>query len=201
MSLFNKYNQRDIQDRQVDTLIGLSKGLIADGKIVQAEVEFLLSWLIQNQQSDHPVILNLLDKVGAILEDGVVDKEEASELLTLLQNLSGDASEIGELAKTSSLPIDQPTPKVEFENKNFLFTGTFAFGTRSKCEEQIKNLGGKPIKNVTKALNYLILGTYVTDSWAHENFGRKIEKAMEYREDGQNLIIITEEHWLKEAGL
>lgn len=201
MSLFNKYNQRDIQDRQVDTLIGLSKGLIADGKIVQAEVEFLLSWLIQNQQSDHPVILNLLDKVGAILEDGVVDKEEASELLTLLQNLSGDTSEIGELAKTSSLPIDHPTPKVEFENKNFLFTGTFAFGTRSKCEDQIKSLGGKPIKNVTKALNYLILGTYVTDSWAHENFGRKIEKAMEYREDGQDLIIITEEHWLKEAGL
>lgn len=201
MSLFNLYNQRNIQDRQVDTLIGLSKGLIADGKIVQAEVEFLYNWLIQNQHSEHPIIINLLDKVTSILDDGVVDSDEADDLLSLLHNLSGDESEIGELIKTTSLPIDLPLPKLDLTNKNVLFTGTFAFGTRKECEAQIKESGGNPVKNVTKSLHYLILGTYVTDSWAHENFGRKIEKAMEYRELGQGLIILTEEHWLKEVGL
>ena len=35
----------------------------------------------------------------------------------------------------------------------------------------------------------------MTDSWAHENYGRKIEKAMEYRDKGVDLVIITEEHW------
>jgi hypothetical protein len=46
-----------------------------------------------------------------------------------------------------------------------------------------------------------VLGTYVTSSWAHETFGRKIEKAIEYRDNGLPLIIITEEHWANEAGI
>ena len=58
-----------------------------------------------------------------------------------------------------------------------------------------ESLGGINAKGVNKSLNYLVLGTYVTDSWAHENYGRKIEKAMEYRERGVPLVIITEEHW------
>ncbi|WP_324997679.1 hypothetical protein [Salinisphaera sp.] len=40
-----------------------------------------------------------------------------------------------------------------------------------------------------------MLGTYVTDSWAHETYGRKIEKAMAYRDDGLPLVIITEQAW------
>jgi len=35
----------------------------------------------------------------------------------------------------------------------------------------------------------------VTDSWIHENFGRKIEKAMKYRDEGVALAIVSEEHW------
>lgn len=46
-----------------------------------------------------------------------------------------------------------------------------------------------------------MLGTYVSESWAHESYGRKIEKAMAYKADGQNLVIISEEHWLRESGL
>lgn len=41
MDVFTKYNKKNIQDRQIDTLIGLSKGLIADGSINQAEANFL----------------------------------------------------------------------------------------------------------------------------------------------------------------
>ncbi|EGR2759448.1 BRCT domain-containing protein [Vibrio parahaemolyticus] len=201
MSLFNKYNQRDIQDRQIDTLIGLSKGLIADGKIVQAEVEFLLSWLVQNQHSEHPIIINLLNRVTEVLEDGVVDPDEAQELLCLLKSLSGESGEVGEMAKTTSLPIDQPAPKINFQDSVFLCTGTFAFGKRKDCDTAIENLGGKIAKSVNKSLNYLVLGTYVSESWAHESYGRKIEKAMAYKADGQNLVIISEEHWLRESGL
>lgn len=54
---------------------------------------------------------------------------------------------------------------------------------------------------MTKTLDYLILGTYVTDSWVHESLGRKIEKAMEYREKDLPLMIVTEKHWANEAGL
>ena len=202
MDIFTKFNRKNIQDRQIDTLIGLSKGLSADGVVDQAEAEFLMSWLVQSRQaSDNPIIMNLLDKVSSMLEDGILDAEESAELLNILRAISGESSELGELAKTTSLPIDNPLPSVIFNDNYFLFTGTFAFGTRKQCKDVIESLGGLNTKNVTKSLNYLVLGTYVTDSWIHENFGRKIEKAVEYREAGTPIAIISEEHWASEGNL
>ncbi len=196
MDMFRKFNRKHIDDRQIDTLIGLSKGLLADGNINQGESEFLLSWLIQNRQSsNNPIILNLLDKVSSFLEDGVIDTDESAELVDILKRISGDSSEIGELLKTSTLPVDDPTPDIIFEDRSFLFTGTCAFGTRKQCQEATEALRGINAKSVTKSLNYLVLGTYVTDSWAHESFGRKIEKAMAYRDQGSPIVIIKEEHW------
>ena len=198
---FTKFNRKNIQDRQIDTLIGLSKGITADGKINQAEAEFLQTWLVQNNQSENPIIVNLLEKVEVMLEDGVLDDEESAELLAILRSFSGDKVELGEVSKTSTLPICSPAPSIVFSERTFLFTGTCAFGTRKQCQEAIESLGGLNAKGVTKNLDYLILGMYVTDSWAHESFGRKIEKAMEYRESGSPLAIVTEEHWLNLSGL
>jgi NAD-dependent DNA ligase len=201
VDIFTKFNRKNIQDRQVDTLIGLSKGVSADGNVNQAEAEFLMSWLVQSRQStDNPIIINLLERVSAMLEDGVLDRDESVELLEILQRISGDNSEIGELAKTSSLPINDPLPEIEFDGSSFLFTGTCAFGTRKQCHEATESLGGTIAKGVNKSLDYLVLGTYVTDSWVHETFGRKIEKAIEYRENGLPVVILTEEHWLNSGG-
>ncbi|WP_461517324.1 BRCT domain-containing protein [Porticoccus sp.] len=201
MDIFTRFNRKNIQDRQIDTLIGLSKGITADGKVDQAEAEFLQSWLVQNCQTENPLVLNLLRKVTEMLEDGILDDEESSELLAILRLISGEKAELGEVAKTSTLPICLPPPNIEFKGSVFLFTGTCAYGTRKQCQEAIESLGGINASSVTKELDYLILGTYVTDSWAHESFGRKIEKAMEYRESGLPISIVTEEHWANEAGI
>jgi NAD-dependent DNA ligase len=202
MDLYTKFNRKSIDDRQIDTLIGIGKGLIADGQVNQAEAEFLLNWLAQSRQSsDNPMILNLLEKVSSMLEDDELDSEESAELLSILQKVTGEPSELGELAKTTSLPIDDPLPVIGFPGSSFLFTGTCAFGTRKQCQQAIESLGGMNAKGVTKTLNYLVLGTYVTDSWIHESYGRKIEKAMEYRSGGLPLLIVSEEHWVNEAGL
>ena len=105
MDLFTKFNRKSIDDRQIDTLIGISKGLVADGKVDQAESEFLLSWLIQcRQTTDNPVIINLLNKVDSMLEDGVLDPDESKELLSLLHKITGDPSEIGEFVPGVVVP-------------------------------------------------------------------------------------------------
>lgn len=202
MDLFAKFNRKSIDDRQMDTLIGISKGLIADRKLVQSEAEFLFNWLIQcRQTSDNPIIINLLNKVEAMLEDGVLDPEETAELFATLQKFTGEPSEIGELAKTTLLPINEPAPPVIFEGMEFLFTGTFVYGNRKQCQAVIEYLGGINATSVTKTLNYLVLGAYVSDSWIHESYGRKIEKAMKYRDEGVPLVIISEEHWVNAGNL
>ena len=202
MDIFQRFNRKSIDDRQIDTLIGLSKGLLADGKVDQSEAEFLQTWLIQSRQTtDNPVIINLLCRVDAMLEDGALDSEESAELFSILHKLTGEPSEVGELAKTTSLPVDEPAPSIIFEDRHFLFTGTCVYGSRKDCQAAIDRLGGFNAKGVTKKLNYLVLGTYVTDSWVHESYGRKIEKAMQYRDEGVPIAIVTEEHWINEGGL
>lgn len=202
MNIFTRFNRKNIQDRQIDTLIGLSKGITADGKVNQQEAEFLYSWLVQNQSySDNPIIQNLFERLNVMLSDGILDDNEASELMGALQSISGEKSEIGEIAKTSSLPVNDPLPPIQFSGASFLFTGTCAYGSRKDCKAITEKLGGTNAASVTKSLDYLILGTYVTDSWAHETFGRKIEKAMLYRDEGLPIVIVTEEHWANEAGL
>lgn len=136
-----------------------------------------------------------------MLQDGVLDAEESAELMALLQKLTGDSTELGEVAKSSGLPLCDPPPAISFDGRSFLFTGTCAYGTRRECEGAVTALGGLIAPSVNKKLNYLVIGTYVTDSWIHETFGRKIEKAMEYRADGLPLSIITEAHWARSSGL
>ncbi len=201
MEIFTRLNRKSIDDRQIDTLIGLSKGILADGKVNQSEAEFLLTWLIQARtSSENPMILNLLDRVSAMLQDGELDEEESHELMRLLQQISGGEVALGELAKPSTLPLNDPMPPVAFSGSTFLYTGTFVYGTRRQCEDATASLGGINAKGVTRTLHYLVLGSYVTDSWVHETYGRKIEKAMTYRAVGLPIAIISEEHWASAGG-
>ena len=113
MNIFKKFNRNSIDDRQIDTLIGLSKGLLADGKVDQAEAEFLHTWLIQSRQAtENPVIHNLLTRVDVMLEDGVLDPEESKELMELLHKITDEKSEIGEHTKTTPLPVEDPMPSI-----------------------------------------------------------------------------------------
>ena len=187
-----------IATRQVDTLIGLAKGITLDGIVDQREAEFLRDWLVANHAVlDNPVIGTLMQRVGAMLEDNVLDAEEAAELLATLRAFTGDAPETtGEMLRSSTLPCDEPPPTVNVEGRVFCFTGTCATGTRRDCQNIVRSQGGTVINSVTLKLDYLVLGAYVTDSWAHESFGRKIEKAMQYRDlKGTGLAIVSEHHW------
>ena len=201
---FMRFNKKPVQDRQIDTLIGLAKGITADGIVNQAEAEFLHEWLVLNRFTiqDNSIFQDLFNRVSTMLEDGVLDSDEQTELFSALRTFTGDRSQGGEFMKSSRLPIDQPEPGILFLGKRFLFTGTCARGTRRECESEVEKRGGISEKSVTKRLDYLVLGTYVTPSWKHETYGNKIEKAMQYRDEhGLPLAIVTERLWAMKAGL
>lgn len=57
---YNRVGGDRISSRQVDELIGLARGLAADGTINKAEVEFLQKWLAANAEiSNQPLIRTL----------------------------------------------------------------------------------------------------------------------------------------------
>lgn len=58
---------------------------------------------------------------------------------------------------------------------------------------------GGAIASVSKKLDYLVIGEIGSRDWIHSTHGRKIEKAVELRNGGARLAIVSERHW--QAGL
>ena len=199
---YSKFNNARKTNRDMDTLIGLCMGIVSDEIINQDEAEFLKGWLLHNYNSSNPVMINLLNQLSAILEDGILDKEEANELLITLKKINGDREDIAELQKPTSIAFDDPEPDVIFAEKNFTLTGTFSYGTRKECIELISSLQGIVPKSngLTNKTDYLVIGSYVSDDWIHQTYGRKIEKALTLKENKKsNIKIISEKHWLEQT--
>ncbi len=195
--LHNVFNRARIDDRQINELIGISRGLIADGVITKPEAEYLQKWLTANAGvTGNPVINNLLRRINGMLSDNILDADESKELFETLEKFSGGEFELGEILKSSTLPLDKPEPDISFRKTNFCFTGTFAFGARRDCEASDEAKGASA-GSLTQKTNYLVVGVYATESWAHSSYGRKIEKAVEMREGGTPIAIVGEVHWTK----
>jgi NAD-dependent DNA ligase len=192
------FNRARVDDRQVNEVIGMAHGIIADGQVNQQEIEYLFKWLVANLEvGQNPVVILLFQRIKAALSDGQFDAEESRELLELLTRFAGGNFEMGETLKASTLPLCDPQPQIEFEGSRFCFTGTFAFGSRRDCEAAVADRGGT-VGAVSKQTRYLVIGAYATESWMHSSFGRKIEQAVEFRSKGLPISIVEENHWVKQ---
>lgn len=191
-----KYLGSDIGDRQVSELVGVARGLIADGHLNDAEIEFLHKWLVGNDAAQsNPVLGILFDRIREIYADGYVDEDERSNLTDVLHQFAANDFELGELLTPTALPITDPAPNLDFDGRRFCFTGTFAYGRRAACEAIVAQYGAICAPNLTRQTDYLIIGQYATAAWKQSSFGRKIEHAVELRASGIPIAIIAEHHW------
>lgn len=183
-----------LSDRSVDELIGLSAGIIADGVVHQKEAEFLHSWLAKYASvvNENSMTRNLLIRIREMLSDGVLDDEESRELLEMLKSFAG-VGEVGEVPLATDLPLDNPPPRMVADGKRFCFTGLFLFGKRDECEQHAKDSGGTA-GSLTRKTDYLVIGHYAAESWKHASYGNKILRALEMREKGVPIYIVSEEH-------
>lgn len=192
-----KFGVKRITESTLSEMIGLSHGLVADGKINQDEAEYLQKWLANRPLlASSPFLSGLYERVNDYLLDDYLDQDEADDLLQTLRGVVGGDFELGEAAKASSLPVCQPLPTISFEGQRYCFTGTFSFGKRRECEAAVKQLGAST-GSITQSTDFLVIGTYATDSWLHSSAGRKILTAVDYRERGFPLSIISESYWVE----
>ena len=193
------FNVDAIKDRHIDELIGICRGITADGNIVHEEAKFLMSWLNNYRDYADQYPFNILYKrLDEMLSDGILDKDEENELIDIIKSLTGEKKDdVDSPAKSTSLPLTIPEPTVIIENNSFVFTGVFTIGTRKKCEEIVVSLGGEMHKTVKRTTDYLVVGDIGSDQWVHSTHGRKIEKAIAMRDSGTNIKIISEHTWIK----
>jgi NAD-dependent DNA ligase len=195
--LLNRLGGDRLTSRQIDELVGLARGVAADGHLNQAEAEFLQKWLAANQAiSDQPLVRTLYQRINEVLADGFLDPDESSALLETLNAFSRRDFELGEVLKPSTLPLCEPPPPLSFGGRIFCFTGTFIFGQRKDCERAVAERGAT-FGSLTRRTDFLVIGAYATDSWKHSPFGNKILKACAMREEGGRISIISEEYWTR----
>ena len=187
-----------VQQRGVDELLGICKGIIADGKVVQPEAQFLSNWLIANPQvtSDWPGNV-IAARLYAYLADGVLDENEQKDLEELLLKVTGDdPSGLLKFNPSAKFPLDDPPPNITFIDQSFCLTGRFVFGDRSAVVNEIVQLGGRVEERVTKGLDYLIIGYLGSRDWLHSSFGTKIKAAVDINQSRSGEIyIVGEDHW------
>lgn len=193
----NRVGGERIEGRQIDELIGIARGLLADGAINQAEVEFLQKWLAANVEvSSQPLIHMLYRRINEVMADGVADENEKFELFETLSCFTNHDFELGEPLKSTTLPVCQPAPSLTFPGLRYTFTGTFNFGQRKHCEAAVIERGATA-GGIAQKTNVLVIGVYATESWKHSSFGNKILQAVEWREQGFPISIVSEDHWVE----
>ncbi|WP_249583898.1 BRCT domain-containing protein [Pseudomonas viridiflava] len=193
------FHQERIDRKSVDALIGISVGLIADGQINQLEAQFLQKWIETNlAHLDDPVVNILFRRLNDMLSDGILSAEEAEDLMLLLKQFTGIAPASNAPAlRVSSLPLNDPLPIIDWADRTFMLTGTMAYGPRKSCESLIVERGGLIGAGVSKKVHYLIVGSVGNEQWLHSSYGTKIKRAVELRESGIPIAIVSEEHWQK----
>jgi NAD-dependent DNA ligase len=181
-------------------LLGITQGLICDGQLNDKEIQFLYDWLIANDSiSNTPPANIIFQRISAILADGTITDSERHYLgETLQQFIGGTSAELPSPTHVTTLAFDQ-VGELHYSGSLFCLTGEFAYAARNECEELIQARGGA-IGNVTKKLNYLVVGERGSSEWKHGSFGTKIQKAMDLRQRGLPVKIVAENIWAASLG-
>ena len=192
-----RFNRARRAERDVCELLGLARGLIADGVVTASEAQLLRDWVARHEDAlDHWAVRTLHHRLTTHFEDGVIDEAERADLALLLNQLvGGELSAVCDTDAATALPLDQPPPPIQWTGMVYVFTGQFAWGPRQECEREVTKRGGTCAKSITKRTSFLVIGTFGSMDWVHTAFGRKIEKAVSYRDSGVPLRIVAEDHW------
>ena len=193
----NRTVQNRIDTRAMQTLLGICSGIAADQSINDKEISYLQTWLSDHQSiRDQWPASAIHCRIQDILSDGIITSGEREDLLIKLQELTGNYfNDTGSASvEGPAMPLDDD-PSIFFSNMSFCFTGDFLYGTRAACERAVLKLGAMPQDRVTKKLNYLVIGSRCNPDWIGETYGKKIELAVKYREEGTEICITSENQW------
>jgi NAD-dependent DNA ligase len=184
--------------RSLGALVGIAQGLVCDGKLSDQEIHYLNDWLANNDAISFRWPGDVIcSSVKLALADGVITESERTALTEILQKMIGGSLQtLAAATHVTELAYDD-LDLIEYTDAKFCLTGDFVFGTRSRCEGEIKKKGGTPCKAVTKALRYLLVGSLGSPEWKHGSFGSKVEKAMAYKQNGCPILIVDEQCWTR----
>lgn len=179
-------NQFSVETIALQELHHFLEDILEDGNITHNEFFDLKNWIENHRdlQGNYPFdrVFYALDKV---LNDGKVTPEELEELQQLFMEYVDPVK--------SLVSHEEIT---DIYNKHICVTGDFNYGTRNEVFALIEKSGGIIDKNVKKSTDFVVVGSKGSENWKTGNYGSKIQKAMEYNENGSKITIIEEDNFI-----
>jgi len=190
----------------IQRLQGILHGILADNVITDEEVVRLREWLNDNKQlqTTYPYD-EVYSFVESVLEDGKVDEDERRKLkvffadfVDMRESYNLNIYEIEKLREGMNIAgICAKNVDIVVKGKGFCFTGGSSRMVRSQIAEILERTEGIFCDNVTKKTNYLVIGDEGNPCWAFACYGRKVEKVIQMRKEGNNIVIAHENDFWK----
>ena len=183
---------------ELQKLHGILDGITADGVINVEEVKELRSWL---RDHEHLAGLWPFDEIDALtlhaLSDGKITVEEQQELLYYFNDFiskpgSRTVKSVNVMTSPFVVGVCAATPEIYFADRCFCFTGKSQRATREEIRVLVEDRGALFSGDVSKKLDYLIIGAGGNPCWTYSCYGRKVERAVELRQEGHRLVIVHE---------
>lgn len=186
----------DVLTSDIQRLHGLLHGLLADGILADAEIRKLSDWMAENEHLKGCYPFDEIDSLlTSVLADGKIDEKERNQLKDFFSEFTpvGMGHHLVGDPKTFAMSgICATCPDIVFDTKSFCLTGESLKATRDQLIGKIESVGGRVVPGIRADLDYLIVCAGGNPCWAFSCYGRKVEKAMEYRKKGARIVIAHE---------
>lgn len=183
--------------RAIEEILGICRGLVADGVVNEREAVFLDDWCRANPivRELWPVA-ELVDRIRASFTDGVLRDHERRDLERTLRRIVGAAVRPQDAIRGAGrLPLDLPEPSVSFPGKRFVLTGEFLYGDSERVRRAVTERGGIVDETPDLETDYVIVGAIGGADWQRAPWGATVTRAERIRAQGGRLGIIAEDHW------
>lgn len=156
------------------------------GGITEADIFFVKQWLDENSEfeKDFPCAV-LKTKINAALNASPQDSA---------------FDELYDVFKYAAEPLKEIGCFLLWQGMNVCITGDFELGEEHEVEERLEKYGFTLNKSVTKKLDILLVGNLGNDLWTFGTYGEKVKKALEYRQNGAAINIVTEREFFERMG-
>jgi NAD-dependent DNA ligase len=189
----------DDSTANMQRLQAVLSGISCDDEITTQELDGLRLWLSEHEDLrtvwPYDEVCSL---VTSVMSDGRIDADEHAALMEFFREFTS-TSETRTITKAARVEIGGGVtcvcaccPEITLPEKTFCFTGASDRYTRSQFQELVGTLGGSFSKNVTHAVDYLVIGADGNPCWAFACYGRKIEQAVDMRKNGSRIMIVHE---------
>ncbi len=161
-------------------ILNSAKQYILDDEITLDEAKQMYDLLNSSPDiSNDEMLSHLRDLLFNVLADGKISDEEEKELRDIFE--------------LTAFPIlTHSSQRFNVNGKKFCLTGDFEFGSKNDVQKALEARGGKRVDKVSKNCSYVIVGSKGSNAYAFGNYGLKVKRAIELKEQGVDIEIIKE---------